>query len=76
MCPESLEIAIRDRIKNGIKPKAIVVVHLYGMPAKMNEIIEVARRYNIPIIEDVEGLGSTYFNKPFRFFNRVWNLFF
>ena len=65
MCPESLELAIIDRIENRIKPKAIIVVHLYGMPAKMNEIIEVASRYNIPIIEDAaEGLGSTYFNKP------------
>ena len=65
MCPKSLELAIKDRIKNGIKPKAIVLVHLYGMPAKMNEIIEVAGKYNIPIIEDAaEGLGSTYFNKP------------
>ena len=65
MCPKSLELAIRDRIANGTKPKAIVVVHLYGMPAKMNEIIEVANRFNIPIIEDAaEGLGSTYFNKP------------
>ena len=65
MCPESLEIAIKDRLQNGIKPKVIVIVHLYGMPAKMNEIIAVARRYNIPIIEDAaEGLGSTYFNKP------------
>ena len=42
----------------------------------MNEIIKVSRRYNIPIIEDVEGLGSTYFNKPLEIFNRVWNLFF
>lgn len=65
MCPESLDEAIRDRIQNGIKPKAIIVVHLYGMPAKMNEILNVSRRYNIPIIEDAaEGLGSTYFNKP------------
>ena len=65
MCPESLDEAIRDRIHNGIKPKAIIVVHLYGMPAKMNEILKVSRRYNIPIIEDAaEGLGSTYFNKP------------
>ena len=65
MCPQSLELAIRDRIENGIKPKAIVVVHLYGMPAKMNEIIEVANIYNIPIIEDAaEALGSNYFNKP------------
>lgn len=65
MCPVSLEFAIKDRISSGVKPKAIIVVHLYGMPAKMNEIIEIANKYNIPIIEDAaEGLGSTYFNKP------------
>ena len=65
MCPISLELAIRDRIANGTKPKAIIVVHLYGMPAKMNEIIEVATNFNIPIVEDAaEGLGSTYFDKP------------
>jgi len=61
----SLEFAIKDRISSGVKPKAIIVVHLYGMPAKMNEIIEIANKYNIPIIEDAaEGLGSTYYNKP------------
>ena len=65
MCPKYLELAIKDRIANGTKPKAIIVVHLYGMPAKMNEIIEVATNFNIPIVEDAaEGLGSTYFDKP------------
>ena len=65
MCPYSLELAIQDRIKNGKKPKAIIVVHLYGMPSKMNEIIKISEKYNIPIIEDAaEGLGSTYFGKP------------
>ena len=65
MCPDSLRIALKERVKLGKKPKAIIVVHLYGMPAKMNEIISIANEYNIPIIEDAaEGLGSTYFNKP------------
>ena len=50
MCPKSLEFAIKDRISSGVKPKAIIVVHLYGMPAKMNEIIEIASKYNIQII--------------------------
>jgi len=60
--PKLLEIAIEDRIKvTGNKPKAIIPVHLYGMPAKMNEIIEVATRYGIPILEDAaEALGSKY----------------
>jgi len=65
MCPDSLRIAIRERVNLGKKPKAIIVVHLYGMPAKMNQIISIANEYDIPIIEDAaEGLGSTYFNKP------------
>lgn len=61
MCPDSLEMAIKDRLAKGRSPKAIIVVHLYGMPAKMNEIMEVAQKYNIPVIEDAaEALGSAY----------------
>ncbi|MCC8071472.1 MAG: aminotransferase class I/II-fold pyridoxal phosphate-dependent enzyme [Bacteroidales bacterium] len=62
MDPELLERAIQDRIaKTGRKPKAIVVVYLYGMPAKIKEIMEVAQRYDIPVIEDAaEALGSCY----------------
>lgn len=62
MDPDLLEIAIQDRIrKTGKKPKAIVVVYLYGMPAKIEEILSVARRYDIPLIEDAaEALGSRY----------------
>ena len=61
MCPDSLEMAIKDRLAKGRSPKAIIVVHLYGMPAKMNEILEVAQKYNIPVIEDAaEALGSAY----------------
>lgn len=61
MSPALLEEAIKDRIiKNGKAPKAIIVVHLYGMPAKMDEIMEIAHRYDIPVLEDAaEGLGST-----------------
>ena len=61
MDPVILETAIIDRIKKGRKPKAIIVVHLYGMPAKMDEIMEVAAKYEIPIIEDAaEALGSRF----------------
>ena len=62
MDPDLLEAAIKDRIeKTGRKPKAIVPVYLYGMPAKIDEIMEIARRYEIPVIEDAaEGFGSTY----------------
>lgn len=65
MDPTLLEKAILNRIENtGRKPKAIVVVHLYGMPAKMDEIMEVARRYDIPLIEDAaEAFGSQYHDK-------------
>ncbi|MGL5014067.1 MAG: DegT/DnrJ/EryC1/StrS family aminotransferase [Bacteroidales bacterium] len=62
MSPEALEEAIKDRIAvTGKKPKAIIPVHLYGMPAKMDRIIEVASRYDIPVVEDAaEALGSFY----------------
>lgn len=61
MCPIALEEAIIDRTAHGKKPKAIIVVHLYGMPAKMKEIVEIAQKYEIPLIEDAaEALGSTY----------------
>ena len=63
MCPEKLEIAIKDRIKKGNKPKAIIAVHLYGMPYKVDEIRAIANQYEIPILEDsAEALGSTYKN--------------
>jgi dTDP-4-amino-4,6-dideoxygalactose transaminase len=59
--PELLEDAILSRIANGKKPKAIIVVHLFGMPAKMSEILEISRRYQIPVLEDAaEAVGSTY----------------
>lgn len=61
MCPKALEEAIVDRIAKGKKPKAIIVVHLYGMPAKMEEIMGVANQHGIPVIEDAaEALGSTF----------------
>lgn len=61
ICPELLEKAIKESLKKGTKPKAIIVVHLYGMPAKMKELMEIASNYDIPIIEDAaEALGSSY----------------
>lgn len=62
MDPQLLEKAIQDRMeKTGRKPKAIVPVYLYGMPAKIDEIMAVAAKYDIPVIEDAaEGLGSRY----------------
>ena len=65
MDPAALEMAILDLRNKGKQPKAIVVVHLYGMPAKMSEIGALADRYNIPVIEDAaEALGSTYQGRP------------
>ena len=62
MDPQLLEQAILDRIeKTGKKPKAIVPVYLYGMPAKIDEIMAIANKYDIPVIEDAaEGMGSRY----------------
>lgn len=71
MCPIALREAITDRVAKGSVPKAIIVVHLYGMPAKMDEILAVAQEYNIPIIEDAaEALGSTYKGKACGTFGR------
>lgn len=64
MCPQCLEVAIRDRINKGKKPKAIIPVHLYGMPANMSAISDIAQKYEIPILEDAaEALGSIYKGK-------------
>ncbi|QZE12872.1 DegT/DnrJ/EryC1/StrS family aminotransferase [Halosquirtibacter laminarini] len=72
MSPELLEVAIKDRIANGKRPKAIMVVHLYGMPAKIVEILEVANRYDIPVIEDAaEALGSKLNGKALGTFGKL-----
>jgi dTDP-4-amino-4,6-dideoxygalactose transaminase len=64
MCPELLEVAIKDCISKGKKPKAIIAVHLYGMPYNVDDINSIANRYNIPVIEDsAEALGSMYKTK-------------
>ena len=61
MSPDFLEVAIQERLALGKKPKAIIVVHLYGMPAQMERIMSIAQKYEIPVIEDAaEALGSEY----------------
>lgn len=61
LCPIALEEAIKDRISKGKTPKAIIAVHLYGMPYQVDAVHAVAAKYNIPILEDsAEALGSTY----------------
>ena len=65
MDPLLLEKAIKECIKKRKKPKAIILVHLYGYPAKLNEIMEISNRYDIPIIEDAaEAIGSKYNDQP------------
>jgi len=72
MSPELLEEAIKDRMTNHKKPKAILLVHLYGMPSKMKEIIEIANKYEIPIIEDAaEAIGATYNGKAMGTFGEI-----
>jgi dTDP-4-amino-4,6-dideoxygalactose transaminase len=61
LSPKHLEHAIQDRIAQGKTPKAIIAVHSYGMPAKMDEILTIASRYQIPVLEDAaSALGSVY----------------
>lgn len=72
MNPDLLEIAIKDRISHGKKPKAIILVHLYGMPSQMDKIIAIANQYEIPVIEDAaEALGSTYNGKALGTFGKM-----
>lgn len=64
MSPQALEEALEDLKNKGQQAKAIIPVHLYGMPTKMSEINEIAQRYGVPVIEDAaEALGSTYHAK-------------
>jgi len=71
MCPLALEAAIIDRIAKGNKPKAIISVYLYGMPGKVEALMTVANKYDIPMIEDAaEALGSTYKGKAMGTFGK------
>lgn len=72
MDPELLEQAIQERIRKGKRPKAIILVHLYGMPAKMDELMAIAERYEIPLVEDAaEALGSRYKGKTLGSFGKM-----
>jgi dTDP-4-amino-4,6-dideoxygalactose transaminase len=64
LSPEFLETAIKDTLAKNRRPGAIIMVHLYGMPAKVKDILTVAQKYHIPVIEDAaEGLGGAYLNR-------------
>lgn len=77
ICPIALEEAIIDRIAKGNKPKAIIAVHLYGMPYKADEIHAIANKYQIPILEDsAEALGSHYKNQKCGTFGEIGALSF
>jgi len=70
--PQFLEEAIKERLSKGKKPKAIIPVHLYGMPCKMDEILKIANQYEIPIVEDAaEALGSSYWDKQLGTFGEI-----
>ena len=72
MDPILLDKAIKACINKGNKPKAIILVHLYGFPAKLNEIMEISNKYDIPIIEDAaEAIGSKYNNQPLGTFGEI-----
>jgi pyridoxal phosphate-dependent aminotransferase EpsN len=72
MSPQALEMALRDAALDGVLPKAVIVVNLYGQSAKMDEIESLCNLYNVPIIEDAaESIGSTYKGKPSGTFGRI-----
>lgn len=72
MSPTVLEQAIQERISKGKKPKVILLVHLYGMPANILQILKVAKQYEIPVIEDAaEALGSTFEGKALGTFGEM-----
>jgi len=72
MDPDLLELAIQDRLHLGVKPKALILVHLYGMPAQMGRIQNIASRYEIPIVEDAaEALGARLYGQSLGSFGRV-----
>lgn len=72
LCPKALEQAIVERTAQGKKPKAIVAVHLYGMPYKVDEIHAIAAKYDIPVLEDsAEALGSHYKNQKCGTFGEI-----
>ncbi|MDQ2771581.1 MAG: DegT/DnrJ/EryC1/StrS family aminotransferase [Bacteroidota bacterium] len=72
LCPVRLREAIEDRIAQGKKPKALILVHLYGMPAKLPKILALAREFDIPMLEDAaEALGSEWEQQPLGGFGRL-----
>jgi dTDP-4-amino-4,6-dideoxygalactose transaminase len=72
ICPQRLREAIEDRIRLGKKPKALILVHLYGMPAKLDELLAIAQEFELPILEDAaEALGARFRGQPLGSFGQV-----
>lgn len=72
MCPTRLREALADRHRLGKKPKALLLVHLYGMPAKLDELLAIAAEYKLPVLEDAaEALGATWQQRPLGSFGQV-----
>jgi len=72
LCPQRLREAITDRLARGKKPKALLLVHLYGMPARLPEVLAIAAEYELPILEDAaEALGSRSNGQPLGSFGTV-----
>ena len=72
MSPEALEVGLKEAKAENRLPKAIVVVNLYGQSAKMDELLDIAERYQVPIVEDAaESLGATYKNKKSGTFGKI-----
>ena len=74
MCPNALEGALEQLSVDGMlaQVKAILVVHLYGMPANLKAILDIANKYGIPVLEDAaEALGSTYYGQPCGSFGKI-----
>ncbi|MBC8152746.1 MAG: aminotransferase class I/II-fold pyridoxal phosphate-dependent enzyme [Bacteroidetes bacterium] len=76
LCPDALETALRDRMARGKRPKAIIAVDSYGMPAQFDRLLAICDQYGVPLIEDAaEALGSTYNGQACGTFGRlgVWS---
>ncbi len=72
LCPIHLREALEDRLARGKKPRALLLVHLYGMPAKLPEIMALAAEFDIPVLEDAaEALGASWNGQPLGSFGRV-----